>query len=165
MPQPCTICTHAQRAAIDRALVSGAPNRRVAEEYGVTEQAIRRHRDRHVPEALTQAQAAEQATRAGALLEQVEGLRNKAVAILLRAEKSGELRTALHAIREARECIELLLEVEGRLQRGNVVNVLVAPQWIELRAVILGALAPYPEARAALASALQQVQDDGYPGA
>lgn len=161
MPQPCTVCTHPERAAIDQALVKGAPNRRIAEEYGVTEQAIRRHLGGHVPEALAQAQAAEQTTRADALLEQVDALRSHALSILLKAEKAGELRTALYAIREARETIALLLEVEGRIQRGNVVNVLVAPQWLTIRAVIVQALTDYPEARAAVAAALQQVDHAG----
>ena len=161
MPQPCTICTHPERAAIDQALVGTAPYLRIAEQYGVSEQAIRRHAAGHLPEALAKGETAKERTRADILLEQIEGLRNHALHILGRAEKAGELRTAIAAIREARECIELLLEVEGRLRRGSVVNILIAPQWLQIRAVIVQALAPYPEARAAVALALQQVDDAG----
>jgi hypothetical protein len=35
-----------------------------------------------------------------------------------------------------------------------VVNVLIAPEWLQLRAVILQSLAPFPDARAALARTL-----------
>jgi hypothetical protein len=58
MPQPCTICTHTSRPEIDRLIVSGEPNQRVATKFGVTESAIRRHRASHLPQALAKAQAA-----------------------------------------------------------------------------------------------------------
>jgi hypothetical protein len=57
-------------------------------------------------------------------------------------------------IREARGCLELLAEMEGELHRQPVVNVLIAPEWLQLRMVILQALAPFPDARAALATTL-----------
>jgi hypothetical protein len=88
------------------------------------------------------------------LLQQARGLYSKAVTILVKAEQAGELRTALYAIREARETLALLLEVEGRLDRRPV-NILIAPQWLDLRAVLIQTLAPYPEARVAVVEALQ----------
>lgn len=155
MAQVCTICTHPERAAIDQALIGDAVNLRLAQQYDVTEQAIRRHKAEHLPDALVQAGAAQEVARADMLIQQAEALYSKAVGVLRKAEKANELRTALMAIREARETLALLLEVEGRLDRRPV-NILVAPQWIDLRAVIIQTLAPYPEARAALAAALQQ---------
>jgi hypothetical protein len=152
--QPCTVCSHPERAAIDQALVGGVPNLRLAQQYGLSESAVWRHKAEHLPEALAQSGAAKEIARADLLIQQVEGLRNKAVAILLRAEQAGELRTALYAIREARETLALLLEVEGRLDRRPV-NILIAPQWLELRAVLIQTLAPYPEARMAVVEALQ----------
>jgi hypothetical protein len=107
----------------------------------------------HLPATLAQAGAAQEVARADVLISQVEGLRNKAIGILLKAEKAGELRTALMAIREAREILVLLLEVEGRLDRRPV-NILVAPQWLELRTVLIQTLAPFPEARVAVVEAL-----------
>jgi len=65
MPQPCTICTHTSRPEIDRLIVSGEPNQRVATKFGVTESAIRRHRASHLPQALAKAQAAKEVARAG----------------------------------------------------------------------------------------------------
>lgn len=119
-----------ERAAIDQALVGDAVNRRLAQQHDLTEQAIRRYKAEHLPDALVQAGAAQEVARADVLIQQVEGLRNKAVGILLKAEKAAELRTALMAIREAREILALLLEVEGRLDRRPV-NILVAPNgWI-----------------------------------
>ena len=46
---------------------------------------------------------------------------------------SGDLRTALAAIRERRGTIELLARVTGELQETTQVNVLVSPEYLELR--------------------------------
>ena len=158
MPQLCTICMHDQRPAIDQALVSGAPNRRIAAQFNVTEQAIRRHKETHIPPKLAEAQAAHQTAQADDLLLQVRALRGKSYSLLLAAEKAGDLKTALLGVREARACLELLAKLQGQLDERPIVNILISPQWVNLRAVILQSLAPYPDARAALASALQQVE-------
>lgn len=41
MGRACTVCAHPEVGAIDRSLVEGAPNRRVASRHGVTERAVR----------------------------------------------------------------------------------------------------------------------------
>jgi len=46
------------------------------------------------------------------LLARVRDLEDRALRILDRAERAGELRTALHAIREARSTIQLLADTE-----------------------------------------------------
>jgi hypothetical protein len=89
-------------------------------------------------------------------------LQRHANSILSKAEMSGDLRTALAAIRELRGTIELLARVTGELQETTQVNVLVSPEYLELRTIILRTLAPYPEARVAIASALRNV---GHAGA
>ncbi len=48
MSRGCTVCDHEQRERIDQELAAGTPNRRIAREYGPTEQAIRRHLANHV---------------------------------------------------------------------------------------------------------------------
>jgi hypothetical protein len=91
------------------------------------------------------------------LLEQLQALRNKAMALLLKAEAAGDYRTALAGIRESRACIETLLEVEGELDRRPQVTIVTNPQWIEIRSVILTALQTHPEARSAIVRALGKV--------
>jgi len=92
------------------------------------------------------------------LLAQVRDLQVRTMAILDKAESSrGGLRTALQAIREARGNLELLARLLGELQEAQTINVLVAPEWLSLRTVILQAVEPYPEARVAIVRAL----DDG----
>lgn len=48
MPRDCSVCAHVDRAAIDTALASQRPSRRIAIEHGIGEQAVRRHKNRHL---------------------------------------------------------------------------------------------------------------------
>lgn len=149
MPRACSICSHAEREAIDRALTESTPNRRIAAQFGVTEQALRRHKAGHLPAALVNATKAHEAARADTLLDQVRHLQKKALGILAKAEAAGDLRAATAAIREARGSLELLAKLVGELDERPTVSVLVAPEWITLRTLILQTLEPYAEAKAA----------------
>jgi len=155
VPRTCSVCAHAQREAIDRALVAGESAPRIAALYRVSDDALLRHKEAHLPARLAQARDAAEVAQADDLLAQLRGLRSKAVAILLRAEAEGDLRTALAGIREARGCLELLAELEGELDRRAVVNVLVNhPEWIEAREVIFEVLRGHPAAYDALLARL-----------
>jgi hypothetical protein len=68
--------------------------------------------------------------------------------------QANDLRTALVAVREARGNLELIGKLLGELDAGPALNVLVAPEWVSIRAGLLAALGPYPEARAAVAQRL-----------
>lgn len=48
MGRPCTICTHAQREAINQALQEGDSFRDIAAEYAVSKTALHRHWQVHV---------------------------------------------------------------------------------------------------------------------
>jgi hypothetical protein len=74
--------------------------------------------------------------------------------LLSKAEAEGELRTSVAAVREVIRIVELLAKLSGELKEQATVNVLVLPEWHEIRTRILDALAPYPEARLAVARAL-----------
>jgi translation initiation factor IF-2 len=156
MPRSCTVCAHPERGAIDEALVGGASNRSLASLYDVSEAAMRRHRTNHLPATLTKAQDAEEVAQADELLRQVRALQSKTLSILLKAEAAGDLRTALSAIREARSNVELLAKLLGELDERPVVNLSVSPEWLELRAVIVGALGPHPAALRAVVGALEE---------
>ena len=105
------------------------------------------------------AREVEEAARADDLLEQVRNLQAHALDILERAEKAGDLRTALAAISQARGNLELLGKLAGGLDERPVVNLNVSPEWLELRAVIVGALEPHPAAHTAVLQALEGVGD------
>ncbi len=125
MARPCTICTHPNRREIDRLLVTGASTyRNIAKQFGVSISALTRHKDNHIPKLVQAAQevaGVQAATQGDELLTELEALRKRTMEILFKAEKAGELRTALQAIREARETLKtqadlsLTREMEERL--------------------------------------------------
>jgi hypothetical protein len=158
-PRACTVCTHPDQDAIDRALVAGESTGKLAGRYRtIHERALRRHRYNHLPAKLVLAHNAEEVATADNLLEKVQDLQARTLAILDRAEDVGELRTALGAIREARGNLELLAKLLGELDERPV-NVLISPEWLELRTVIVTALEPHPQARGAVLEAIEGKSD------
>ncbi len=158
MPRTCSICTHPKRAEIDVALIEGSVYRTIAVRFGPSETALKRHKKDHLPKTLTQAKEVQNVADADDLLAQLRALRNRSISILQKAEHAGDYRTALAGIREARGCVETLMEVEGELDRRGVVNVIVNPQWIAIRDTLFAALQDFPEARQKAAAAIQAAE-------
>jgi hypothetical protein len=159
MPRRCTVCDHPERHAIDETLVTGAPYRSVAKRFELSESAVYRHKTEHLPVHLLKAKDAEEAARADDLLEQVRDLQGRALDILGRAEKAGDLRIALAAISQARGNLELLGKLAGDLDERPVVNVLVSGEWVAIRTAMMDALSLFPEARAAVAQSLMELEE------
>jgi hypothetical protein len=155
VPRSCTICEYPEREAIDRALVGDASNRSVASLYDVSEASVRRHKANHLPAKLVMAEKAAEVVQADNLLEQVRDLQQSTLNILAEAEQAKQYRTALSAIREARGNLELLAKLLGELDDRPQVNVLISPEWLELRALIVTALEPYTDARGAVLRAIE----------
>jgi hypothetical protein len=155
MPRRCTVCYHSEKHSIDEALVTGVPYRSVAKRFELSESAVYRHKTEHLPAHLLKAREVEEVAQADDLLEQVRNLQAHALHVLDRAEKAGDLRTALAAISQARGNLELLGKLAGELDERPVVNLNVSPEWLELRAVIVGALEPHPAAHGAVLTALE----------
>jgi len=106
MPRACTICTSAERDAIDRALVEGKPKRRIAAECGVDEASVRRHAAKHLPGVLVKAHAAQEVLRADDLMGLARRLQEEALEVLERPKAGDNLGGVLQAI--------------DRLQKGTV---------------------------------------------
>jgi transposase-like protein len=159
VPRRCPVCDHPQKHGIGQALVSGAPYRSVAKQFEVSDSAVYRHKTEHLPAHLLKAKEVEEAARADDLLGQVRHLQAHALDILERAEKAGDLRTALAAISQARGNLELLGKLAGELDERPVVNLNVSSEWLELRAVIVKVLEPHPAVHRAVLRALESVGD------
>jgi hypothetical protein len=136
--------------------------RGIVARYGtVGHMSLQRHRKQHLPELLSKAYAAEEAARADELLTEVRRLQVKTLLMLQEAERAGDLRAALSAVREARHNIALLAEMRGELDRRPTINLVIAPEWLELRAHIVGALAHHPVAREAVLRAIKGASNGG----
>lgn len=132
----CSICNHPDRTAIDKALVTrSASMRDIAGQYGVSRSALSRHKSNHLPrlvEAAKASEAAQAVTSGAALIDELDSLLNRALAILEAAEGSGQLKVALQAIREARECIKTCadLAVTAELEeRVEELEELIEQRW------------------------------------
>ncbi len=158
MARTCTICSHPGRQSIDQALVTGTSKRDVSALFRVSEDAITRHAAAHLPQALSKAQDAAEVAHADDLLGQLKDLQGRTLGILTQAEEAKDLRTALQAVGQARGNLELLAKVTGELAQEGTVQLVVSPEWIMLRAALLGALVPYPEARLAVAGRLAALE-------
>lgn len=154
MGRTCTICRHPDRASIEEALVRGEPFRLIAARYGLSPQALRRHKAAHLPPALARAKGVEEIVNASRLLRDLHRLREDAARIAAKAEAADSFAAATGALREQARIIEILLKVAGELAEGTTINVNTGP-WIEWRTIVLGALEPFPEAKEALMEALR----------
>ncbi len=156
MPRTCTVCRHEARDEVDRALVSGESTRSIAGRYGsLSREAIKRHGENHLPETLTKAAEQEDVREALDVVKQLKAINGASLSILREARKEGDPGTALKAVDRIQKQIELQAKLLGELDERPQVNVLVSAEWIELRAVIVGALEPYPEARESIVRALE----------
>jgi len=124
----------------------------------VTEQALRRHKADHLPTQLVKAAEAKTVASADSLLTQVRALQEETLRILLGA---ADQRTALAAIAQARGNLQLLAQLLGELaaQPSTTVNVLISPHWITVRTSLMTALAPFPDARVAVAAQLLALEN------
>ena len=100
-------------------------------------------------------------TQADDLLAKVERLEQEARRIGKKAEAAGDHRTALQGIRELVRIVELLAKLRGELQTVPTTNVLVLAEWQQVRTRLLAALTPFPQARTAVATALQ-AEEEGH---
>jgi hypothetical protein len=158
MTRTCTICNHSERRSIERSLLSGTPMRSIADQFNVKITSIMRHKLNHIPRSLLRAHEVEKVADADAILANICIIDSKAKGILERSENSGDYRTALSAIREIRGLIELLARLRGELQDRTAVQFTLSPDYQRLRTTVVSALAPFPEARIAVAKALQEVE-------
>ena len=160
MPRTCTVCAHEKRYEIEERLASRQGTYRgIARTYGLSEDAVSRHvKGGHISDLIRLAADAERAARADSLLDRIEALHSRTLAILEASEQTRDHKVALAAIREARSNLELIGEVTKELNRTPILNLYLSPEWIELRALILTTLEPHQDALSDLMQALERAE-------
>lgn len=154
MPRTCTICNHPQRDAIDLALLAGEAYRHIASRFDTSTASLQRHKD-HLPGQLAKAHEAAEVVKADTLLDRLKELNTETRQILRETRESGNHDLALKAIARVEKQLELEGKLLGELQpEGTTINVYSTPEWLSLRAVVIGALQPYPDAARAVSRAL-----------
>jgi hypothetical protein len=125
------------------------PLRTIAASWSVSKTALIRHKEAHLPKALTAAKAAAEAAQADNLLAELHEVVERAKEIVEEAQYDGDRRAAIAALREVRGSLVVLANLAGALQDSPKVNILITPEWRALRTSIVEALEPYPDAKQA----------------
>lgn len=160
MVQVCTVCTHPDKAQIDKALISGESCPKIAARYSTLgRMALQRHKDNHLPAALRVAAEQENPGHAIDVVKQLKAINQASLQVLQEARAMRDHDIQLKAIDRLHKQIELQAKLLGELDDRSQVNILVNPQWVSIRAQVLDALVPYPEARIAVADRLMAVAD------
>jgi len=155
MPRSCTICQHPDREALDLALVGGAALSETAALFRVSNDAVSRHKANHLPAKFVLAQEAEDVREALDVVKQLKAINAASLHILKEARERGKQGTALAAIDRIHKQIELQAKLLGELDDRPQVNVLVSPQWLQLRTTIITALDHHPQARESVLRAVE----------
>lgn len=179
MPRPCTICGHANRELIEKALLDGgAGYRTVARRFGISPQSLFRHRREHLPQLIAKGLAGVPATSpedryasriaehhvareerqdrlAIDTVQQLRAINAACLEVLRKAREDGQPLILLRAVDRIVRQIELQARLLGQIQDAVVVNVAVLPEWLGIRQKVLEALRPFPEARHAVVAALK----------
>lgn len=220
MTRICTVCAHPERREIDKALVAAAnPYRDIARQYGLSKDALLRHKADHLLAEIVAAWQAERqqngldlATelrgymdtigkllracdewltdpddpdryylgpraadvwvvtetdrgphrrperkkeRLSALLARVDGKPGVGTFVLAETKSADPRKLILDTAKTLEGHLRLMGEILGKLQTQGTANFLLTAQWVELRTRMLAALADFPQARIALAAALE----------
>jgi len=113
MPRTCLACSHAEREAIDKALVGGEPLRNIAKRVSISPAGLLRHKS-HVSEAIVKASEKREERLGDNLLGEMRRVQCKAWELLAKTEATGDHRGSIVALREVRECLESLGEILSR---------------------------------------------------
>jgi len=117
--QTCTVCVHEDKQEINKAIVAGRSRRTIANQYGLSDAAVGRHRENHLPATLVAVGERRDKAHGGRLLDQAQGLVDEALASIERSKATGKEKDVLGGIREARHSLELTGRITGELRDHN----------------------------------------------
>ncbi len=144
MPRMCSICSRQDASAVNELLRSGRSARSVAIALGLSEDALGRHAKAHVAAAPAASVPAPDAPR-----EPLDPLDELTTALRVRALAGNPADT-----REYR--LALAAQAAARHAAAPIRDLATEPEWISVRSRLLDALAPFHEARTAVADALEE---------
>ena len=123
MSQKCSICNHDRRQEIEQAMLRGESYRAVAQQFAVARGALARHLE-HVSAALIQARKLREVEDGKSILIQLRELKTQAEQIKVRADRAGDYRTSLLALRGKTRLVELEARLTGELNERPETKIL-----------------------------------------
>jgi hypothetical protein len=153
------------------ALARGVSAGALARRYKLGTDSLYRHARNHLPPQLRASLLAGpdlagvdldtlKETESQSLLANLVALRHRLFAALDTAEEYNDAGMLTRVSSQIHANLELVARILGDLGVGNTtnVNVLIMPQYVELRVALVQALASFPEAKQAVAAVLYQLE-------
>jgi hypothetical protein len=171
MPTASSVTKHPQRAEIEMMLAKGTPVRHIAKRFGISIHVLYRYKSQLPPQLRVKHVA--HRLKAGADLEQLkitesEGIlqnlalqRCRLLLVQDRALMADDRREVAHISDVINRNIRATGQYLGEFQKVSTqisLNILVSDEYLALRSQLMAALAPYPQARKAVALALQAAE-------
>lgn len=164
----CSICTHPAVDEINSRIANQDKLAAISREFAVSEDALRRHRDKCIITALSSTPKTRDVINGNNLLAQLEEARSKAIELLDMAIAAGNTKiygSPSSYLSEIRQQIKLWAELDGMISTQpqinlNQVNIYNSPEWLKVGALLARILAPYPELRAQVAEELRALQKE-----
>lgn len=158
---PCIICHRPDREAIEHAIAQGKSLREVGRAFDIHHTAVFRHKRDHTPNEIAALNGAHKVHDKKTALARLEALYTTAEKLLKKALKdSTSVNGQVQVVKEVRSCLELIAKMTGELnERPQTVNLMLAPEWLSVRAALFEALIPYPQALEAVATHLGRLED------
>lgn len=171
---PCSVCAHERRHQIEIGLTHGVSARVLGDRFKLSKDAILRHSRNHLTPAMRAAILAAQKPSAIDLDElrtsESEGLLSALVAQRARLHQHGDLALELGDVKACvavEGAITANLTLVGKLlgqliQHHDVrhTSILISPDYLRLRATLIDALRPFPDAMRAVGAALHALESD-----
>jgi hypothetical protein len=174
MTQRCQVCDSEHRARIELALSKRVSYDRLAKKFGLSRDAIGRHRRNHMP---TQLMAALQAygkptgvdmealkqTESEGLLQTVAAQRARLWSAVEVCEEMEDWNASARFHGQLTANLNLTAKILGEIETGNRLTInqlVVSSEYLTLRSALVRALSPYPEARRAVSEVLRQLEGE-----
>lgn len=169
---PCTICTHRERAALDLALARGVAATALARRYELSPDALYRHRKAHLTPAVRVRLLAGPRLEGVDLehLREAEGqswlasliaIRQRLFAALDLAEEAGDVNQIVRVTSQLHQNLSVVGQHLGELSVGNhTTNILIQPQYLNMRVAIVDVLRDFPQAAQAVAAVLVRLEEE-----
>ena len=181
----CQICRHAERTRIELMRASGVSLDVIAEKFKVGRDAVNRHWHGHVSEQMKASflagplqleELAQKAADTGmSVLDHLHAIRVVLFSHLTTATEAGDGGLAANVAGRLTHVLETIARISGELGAlatnttfnitNNQVVLTQTPAFLKVQASLLHALAPFPEARAAVVAALRELDGDNAPAA
>jgi len=155
----CGVCRHPDHQEYERQILTcEITQKQAAERMGVHRSSLSRHMRICVAKRFTQLVKPEP-TQVDDLnvINALTSSHQTTLAILHDSLNEGDRKTALMALQTEIKQLDLIAKVTGQLDETPSVNILLSPEYLTLKQVVVTALLDYPEARLEVSEALARL--------